>query len=290
MKISRAHEMRGFLVSITVLVVLLIILVVLVNTIFSLRRIDQAQEREKENVKNSLLDFFADALVEVPKLQTNPDVTSGMNPDIVKAAGKGDMNPVINYLMNILRPVYVTEYAVTVNDGKVVASAVRPGLESFDDFPLSLPDPGSDELQSQVLTGFNGEQGYYISIYSPLNMPGSKGAFFNYVVDRTEQIEKINEIYSDEKSSLIIQQVAIGLVAIAIALVLSLIGVRVLTRRFITGPIEGMTSISHQIMEGAFEGEVTVDEESDFADLQRLLQSGKMLVDRMCEEENPSGS
>ena len=147
-----------------------------------------------------------------------------------------------------------------------------------------MPDPSLDEVQSEVLTSFNGKDGYFISVYSPLTMPGMQNAFFNFVIDRTEQVQALEQTYSDEKSSLILQQVAVGLVAIAIALVLSLIGVRVLTRRFITGPIEEMTRASHEIMEGTFAGEVTVDEESDFADLQRLLKSGKILADKMCEE------
>jgi len=119
-------------------------------------------------------------------------------------------------------------------------------------------------------------------------MPGMKGSFFNYVIERTEQVKALDKTYSDERSKLILQQVVVGLVAIAVALAITLLGVRLLTRYYITGPIEEMARISHEIMEGTFEGEVGVDERSDFIDLQRLLRSGKMLVDRMCEEP-PSG-
>ena len=36
-------------------------------------------------------------------------------------------------------------------------------------------------------------------------------------------------------------------------------------------------------MDGTFEGEVEVVEESDYVDIQRLLQSGKVLMEKMEE-------
>jgi nitrogen fixation/metabolism regulation signal transduction histidine kinase len=56
-----------------------------------------------------------------------------------------------------------------------------------------------------------------------------------------------------------------------------------LTRRYITAPIEELADASHRIMEGNFEGEVKISEESDYADIQRLLQNGKILMDKMEE-------
>ena len=56
-------------------------------------------------------------------------------------------------------------------------------------------------------------------------------------------------------------------------------------RRYITGPIEELAATSHQIMEGTFEGEVKVAEDSDYVDIQRLLQSGKVLMEKMDEVE-----
>jgi HAMP domain-containing protein len=187
----------------------------------------------------------------------------------------------------MLRPLYSAEYGVAVIGGEISGYAVKEGLTGFDverDAPRSMPDPSLDEVQSQVLDSFAGREGYFLSVYSPLNMPGMKGAFFNFVIDRTEQVKALDKTYSDERSKLILQQVVVGLVAIAVALAITLLGVRLLARRFITGPIEEMARISHDIMEGSFEGEIAVEERSDFADLQRLLKSGKMLVDRMCEE------
>ena len=105
------------------------------------------------------------------------------------------------------------------------------------------------------------------------------------LIDRTEEIEAIDAIYEDEKSDLVARQVIIGVVAVALAKLLSMLGVRLLARRYITGPIEELASASHRIMQGEFDGDVQVVEDSDYADIQRLLQSGKVLMDKMMEHQ-----
>lgn len=105
------------------------------------------------------------------------------------------------------------------------------------------------------------------------------------MVDRSEQIQAIDAKYEDEKSDLITRQIIIGVIAIIAVLFITLVVVRMLTRRYITGPIEELAEDSHRIMESTFEGEVKVVEESDYADIQRLLQNGKVLMEKMEEVE-----
>ncbi len=288
MKKPKAHEMRGFLLAVSGLVILLIVIVVAINTAFSIRRINRDQDRAKELVKEQFVAYYEKTVKEAGKISMDPEVKKNIDPSFYQAFQDKDMDRVTSFLMHMLRPLYNAEYGVAVIDGKVAGYALSDGLKGFDplkDAPTSLPDPESDEVQSQVLENFNGKSGYFISVFSPFQMPGMRNAFFNFTIDRTEPMRELDKTYSDERSSLVLQQIVIGLVAIAIALVISLLGVRLLTRYYITGPIEEMARISHDIMEGTFEGEVQVDERSDFADLQRLLRSGKMLVDRMCSEQ-----
>lgn len=291
MRVARAHEMRNFLLAVSGLVVLLIILVVAINTAFSVKRIDRDQERAKELVKQQFVDYYEKAVKEAGEISMDPEIKKNIDPSFYQSFQQGDMERVTAFLMHMLRPLYSAEYGVAVIGGEISGYATREGLEGFEvkkDAPRTMPDPSTDEVQSQVLESFNGKDGYFISVFSPFQMPGIKNAFFNFVIDRTEEVKRLDDTYSSERSRLILQQVVIGLVAIAVAIALSLLGIRLLTRHFITGPIEEITRISHDIMEGEFKGEVQVDERSDFADLQRLLRSGKMLVDRMCSEE-PQG-
>jgi len=284
MKVARAHEMRKFLLAVSVLVVLLVILVVAINTAFSVNRIDRDQERAKELIKDQFVDYYEGMVEEAGKLHMDPEIRTNLNPSLYDFQQKEGMQRLFTFLMHLMRPLISAEYAVAVVGGEISGYAVKEGLTGFDverDAPRSMPDPSMDEVQCQVLDSFAGREGYFLSVYSPMHMPGMKGSFFNYVFERTEQVKALDKTYSDERSKLILQQVVVGLVAIAVALAITLLGVRLLARRFITGPIEEMARISHEIMEGSFEGEITVEERSDFADLQRLLKSGKMLVDRM---------
>ena len=273
------NEMRKFLILVSVLVILLIIAVIVFTTWDSISRINDVAEREKGNVVQSLVDFYVESSAASERLQFDPVILESLNPSLMESFGQGDIAPMLSFLVAMIRPMYTAEYVSYVHEGEVQTSSAVEGVEVAV-MPTDLPEE-SDEIQYVMLDEFNGVEGSYISIYRPFGMPGMEGAFMNFVIDRTEQIEAIDAAYEDEKSSLITRQIIIGIIAIIIALLITTIGVYYLAKRYITGPIEAIADTSHQIMEGTYEGEVEVDEDSDYADLQRLLQSGKMLLDKM---------
>jgi len=283
MKEHGGHEMRNFLLLVSALVVVLILAVILYTTFDSINRINQAAEREKDNVEQSLADFYVESTNRSMGMSRNPVIIESINPAMMESLGKGDVTPMLDFLTALLRPVYTAEYVAYIFQGDIVASSVGEGIEESQ-LPTTMPEE-TDEIQYEILDEFNGKEGYFFSVYLPFSMPGSEGAFMNLLIDRSEQIEAIEQAYEDEKSDLITRQIIIGVVAIAVALLLSLLGVRFLARRYITGPIDDLTYVSHSIMEGNFKGEVQVEEDSDYADIQRLLQSGKIILDRACEAE-----
>jgi len=273
------HEMRNFLILVSIIVVMLTIGVIVFTTWDSISRINDAAEREKGNVEQSLVDFYVESSDASSRLQMDPVVLESLNPSMMESFGEGDINPMLNFLTAITRPMYTAEYVTYIYKGDVEASSVSEGID-VSGLPTTMPEETGD-IHYEVLNDFNGKEGYFISIYRPFSMPGMEGAFMNFLIDRTEQIEAIDAVYEEEKSSLITRQIVIGIIAIIIALLISTLGVFYLAKRYITGPIEAIADTSHQIMEGTYEGEVDVDEESDYADLQRLLQSGKKLLDKM---------
>jgi hypothetical protein len=273
------HEMRRFLVLVSVLVVLLVIGVIAFTTWDSVSRINDAAEREKGNVVQSQLDFYMESSEASSSLQMDPVIVASLNPSMMECFGQGDITPMLDFLTAIIRPMYTAEYVIYVYEGDVESSSVDEDI-SVSELPTSMPGE-ADEIHYEILDEFSGEEGYFISIYRPFNMPGMQGAFMNFLIDRTEEIEAIDAVYDEERSDLITRQIIIGIIAIVIALLITTFGVYYLTKRYITGPIEAIADTSHQIMEGTYEGEVEVDEESDYADLQRLLQSGKRILDKM---------
>jgi HAMP domain-containing protein len=283
MKEHGGHEMRNFLLLVSALVVVLIVAGILYTTFDSINRINQDAEREKDNVEQSLADFYVESTDASMGMSRNPVIIESMNPTLMESMGKGNVTPMLDFLTALLKPVYTAEYVAYIYEGDIMASSIGEGIEESE-LPTTMPEE-TDEIQYEVLSEFNGKEGYFFSVYLPFSMPGSQGAFMNLLIDRTEQIEAIDAVYEEEKSDLITRQIIIGIVAIVVALLLTLLGVRYLARRYITGPIDDLAAVSHSIMEGTFEGEVEVEEDSDYADIQRLLQSGKTILDRACEAE-----
>ncbi len=282
MKEHSGHEMRKFLLFVSLLVVVLIVVVILYTTFDSISRINQEAEREKEGVVGALVSYLAVSAEASAGLARDPIISRVFSEEMTASFAQGDMSMISEFLAAILRPLYDAEYTVVVLDGEPVAASVKKGLD-FDEFPSAVPGEG-DEVTYEVLDSFNGIDGYYISFYRPFSIPGVNG-FLNFMVDRSEQIQAIDAKYEDEKSDLITRQITIGIVAVVIAALLTTLGVYFLTRRYITAPIEKLAADSHNIMEGTFEGEVKVVEDSDYADIQRLLQSGKVLMEKMEEVE-----
>jgi nitrate/nitrite-specific signal transduction histidine kinase len=142
-----------------------------------------------------------------------------------------------------------------------------------------------------VLGELNGKPGYYIEMFSTNVIAPSLGKdqFSVSVLDRTAEMKAIDDYYyAGERSSLIKKQLLIGLIGLiglVLALAICLVGLRLLTRHYITRPIDELQQMSRALMEGKLDAEVVVDEKSDFADLQRLLQSGKLLISKMDEIE-----
>ena len=252
--------MRNFLLLVSALVVVLIVAVILYTTFDSINRINRDAEREKENVEQSLADFYVESTDSSMGMSRNPVIVESLNPNLMECLGEGDIAPMLNFLTALLRPVYTAEYVAYVNEGDIVSSSLSEGVDESD-LPTTMPEK-SDEIQYYILNEFNGEEGYFFSVYLPFSMPGIEGAFMNLLIDRTEQIEAIDAVYEQEKSDLITRQIIIGVVAIVVALLLSLLGVRYLAKRYITGPIDNLATVSHSIMEGTFEGEVVVEEDS----------------------------
>jgi len=282
MKERGGHEMRKFLLYVSALVVVLIAAVILYTTLDSISRINQEAEREKESVEEALVSYLAISAEASAGLARDPIISRVFSEEMTGSFARGDMGLISEFLAAILRPLYDAEYVAVVVDGEVVAANVEKG-SGFDDFPSKMPGDG-DEVTYEVLDSLGGVEGYFVSFYRPFSIPGVNG-FLNFVVDRSEQIQAIDAKYEDEKSDLITRQIIIGVIAIIAVLLITLMVVRMLTRRYITAPIEELAEDSHRIMEGTFEGEVKVVEESDYADIQRLLQSGKVLMEKMEEVE-----
>lgn len=280
MSAGRGHEMRKYLISVSILVVLIIVALVAYNTVVSIQRIDDDMETEKQRVVEQLVDYFNTTMEKVVAVSGGgQEMEEIFNPALTESNDPAAQLKLLQALADIQRATYAADYLVYVSGGMVLVSSVEEGLD-IDDFPTRMA-----EGDYEILDELGGREGTFISVYSEAELSPLQDEFVNFAVDRTEQMQAIDDFYSDKRSDLITRQVVVGVVAVAIALLLTTLGVYFLTRRYITGPIEELAEASHRMMEGTFEGEVEIVEESDYADIQRLLKSGKVLIDRMSDLE-----
>lgn len=276
---KHGREMRSFLIRTSAIVALIISLTVAVMTIDSVRRIDREASDAKGKVTEQLKEFLESTIDNAPEMGRDRAIVEAVKTEVVEKLMMGDLQPMMSFQASLIRLVYGAEYAVYIIEGKPAAESVKSEyLDEKIEFPSELPAP---ELYVEELDVFMGEDGYFVSLFAETAFPQIKGSqFINVIIDRTKQMQQLDDFYSNEKRSLIIRQVLGGVIVIALSLLICFFAVKHYARRFITGPIENFAEVSHQIMDGSFDGFVEVDEESDYADIQRLLASGKMLIDR----------
>jgi flagellar biosynthesis/type III secretory pathway M-ring protein FliF/YscJ len=276
---TKGNEMRRFIISTTTALLIFTILIIAGFAVFSIIRINREEEQSKQNVIDQFLSFFEETANASRDLQMNPTIQQTMaGTEMMTEASKMNFLPVVKFVASVLRSTYNSEFYVFMVDGKPVAVETKQGV-TIADYPATMPEQGY-----QILDELGGQKGTYIAVYHDTAFPGLGSNQFSYfVVDRTAEIKALSDIYAKERTNMIWVVVVSGMVAIAAAVLLSTLILRFFTRRYITRPIEELVSISHEIMEGEYKGDVVVTESSDFADLQRLLRSGQIVLDKAAE-------
>ena len=281
MKRPKAKEMRAFLIASSLLVAALIVVIVGLTTWNAVKTIDQQQDTAKQREVESLVKQANQTTESLAAVSSDPRMLQFMNPEMLKSLlSQQDITPYLDSTIFIMRAVGSAEYSAIVSGGKVVVHAEDDRVDYTKvAVPTTMPEGGY-----RILDELGGKKGIFIEFYQPGSFPTLASDQFSVsAVDRTAEMKALDEYYDDQRSSLIWKQVWIGLIGLAVALVICLVGLRMLTRYYITRPIEDLQVVSRQLMDGSFQGEVVVDEKSDFADMQRLLQAGKLVLDKMEE-------
>ncbi len=281
MRLRGGSEMRRFLVSVTVLVTLLLLAVIVYSTLDSISRINSDMEREKDRVVQQLVDYFNGTLEAMARTGGDPQYARQLfREDLFgESGGLTGSKALLDFLSALQRQQFNADYLAYVSNGMVVSMSVAEGVGVTQaEVPRSMP-----EEQYEILEESGGRRGQFISVFARFPMMGSGEEFITFLVDHTDNIRALEEQYRQDKKGLVRHQVIAGLVILVLGALVSALGVYWLTRRDITGPIEEINRTAESIMEGSFEGEVEVDEKSDFAPLQALLSSGKKILDKLNE-------
>jgi len=136
----------------------------------------------------------------------------------------------------------------------------------------------------EFLEELGGRQGTFISVFMDTEIsPLSEDEFTNVAFDRTEEFAALEDYYANEKSDLVTRQLIIASSpwSSAAAHDFGLLLTAVIS------PLPSRSSPKLRIaLWRDLRRPVEVVEESDYVDIQRLLQSGQVLMEKMEEAQS----
>ena len=234
----------------------------------------------KEDVARQTADYYRAALDRVT------DYTLGSVGSVLVGQELWDPDPnaaidrlgTMERMRNLLKYSYNSEYVAYVTDGQVKysteGSAELPGL------------PAEYAEGYTILHDVESPGDTYISLCKKTDYPiiGPEDQYVYTIVDITTQTEAINELYEDSSSELLWSQLIISLILLVLSALLAAFGIGWAVQKFVAAPVRRLDELSSQVMDGSLQEDVVVDENSSFADIQRLLKQGQELLRRMTAE------
>ncbi len=178
------------------------------------------------------------------------------------------------FAASILR-CYDADFLYYYSGGELKASTSKPGVEAT---VLEPGIAGGDEYA--VLSELGGRQGSFLVFDKKGALPGDSAV---YAIDNTEQNAAIKQAYEDEKSRAIRQQVLGVIIVFLVLLAFSLVVIYLSIAHWLGRPMARLSREARDIMQGKQIGEEEVREKSIFANLQRLLNSGRAILGRGAE-------
>ena len=168
---------------------------------------------------------------------------------------------------------YDADFVVLYSGDELVASDAKPGVE----LPSEARPGIAGGAGYTILNELGGRRGTFLVVDRPGILPGDRAIF---AIDNTAQIESIHKAYEDEKSRAVRQQVVGAAILFLLMLVLSLTVIYLSINRLLARPMSRLSREARDIADGISTGEEKVREHSIFANLQRLLNSGRVILAR----------
>lgn len=283
MKHGLGRELKQMILWATVFTLLLFILVI------GYFMIDVAVTTNKNIEKNKQM-TIDQSVVTLQEMAKNLSkigngqayVLSIIDPAIVQRAVGGDMSLIYETVCETAYDFYPVDYIGLSQDGKILHEAKAEGLE-VEGAALPVRPEAGDYI---TLDELGNRDGFFVSLYYtiPLSGLGLRAIEGNFIVDRTRQMQEVEEYYTDQRNSQLLRMSIAAVIAFILAALLTTIGLRMLASRFIMKPIDELNEEAEGIITGTFEGEVPYDKDSTFAPIQGLLRSGQKVLYRMDSE------
>jgi hypothetical protein len=281
-------EMSKLLWSFTIPVFILIAAILALFLVDSIMSTNNNAELTKKLLINQIVDSYRRLGENFQSMNFNPEVLKLLSPDMLQAFARGDVDPVFALIMNVSVMASPAEYVALVKDGSIYKYSAKSGVTVKPEQLLTSPPPND----YKIIKEFGGKEGTLLYAFYPIDLSivglDSK-IYISSVFDITEQVKEIDSYFNEQKRDNIIKLVVAAIIALVVFGLLLLFWLRYLIKRFIAGPINQLNTTAEEIVAGTFEGEVEVDQSSDFSALQGLLRSGQLILRKHDEDLSGSG-
>jgi HAMP domain-containing protein len=283
MKRKAGKEMRNLILAVSVSTTLLVIAIIA----YFMVSIIVTTNNNIDNNKNRMVEESVRTLQDMGEIASMTNMDAGiiklLNQDIVNKILEGEMESLYETGVDILISFYPVDYASIIIDNDIVSYRTQNN-EAVDLVEMPNEPPEEDY---ETLDSLGDKEGFFVSVFIPFDLAyvGFEGEIYiNLVIERTEELAEIEEYFTEQRNDLVVQMSIAAIIALILTLLLTTLGLRYFTNKYVARPIEELNRTAEEIADGTFEGDVEVDEDSAYAALQGLLRSGQKVLSRMDEE------
>jgi len=283
MRGKSGKEMRDLMLAVSLSVLVLVLAIIAYFMIDTIVTTNDNIEANKQLVIDQSVLALTEVGENISGMTGSPAMIGMFNQELMDDILAGEWETFYTLIGDIAINFYPIEYVSVIRDGKVVYYETERDYNiDASEMPAQPPEEGDYE----TLDRLGDEEGLFISVYYPVDMSmASLGDFYvNMIVDRTAELAAVDDYFTQQRDDLVLRLSIAAVIAIILSLLLTTLGLRYFTRKYVVNPIEELNRTAEEIMDGSFEGEVQVDEDSAYSALQGLLRSGQKVLSRMDEE------
>ncbi|MBN2027406.1 MAG: hypothetical protein JW854_11670 [Actinobacteria bacterium] len=282
MKRVTGREMRKLILAVTLMTLALVLGVIAYFMIDVILTSNNNIEKNKQMVLDKTVNTIRDLGTHTGQISNNTAFLGLLNQDVLEQVLQGDTGSLYELVVQIATISTEVEYVAIIEDGEVVTYLTPSGLDVDPDELPAMPSDG-DHV---VLDSLAGREGYFVSVFYPIDLSnvGFEEFYVNDVVDRTAEMQEIDDYFVAQRNDLILRMSVAAGIAILLTLLVTTFGLRYFTGKYVMEPVEKLNHMAEEIADGTYEGEVEVDRDSAYAALQGLLRSGQIILQRMDKE------
>ena len=276
------REMRKLILAVTLMTLVLVLGVIAYFMTDVILTTNSNIEKNKQMVLDKTVVTIKNLEDFTDSIASNPRFLETLNQELLDQILQGNRDALYELVLQIAAITNPVEYVGVIADGEVVETYVPPGAEvNPDDLP-GMPA----ERDYVVLDSVDGKEGYFVSVFYTIDLSsiGMEEFDVNLIVDRTAEIQEIDDYFVSQRNDLIVRMCIAAGIAVLLTLLVTTIGLRYFTSKYVMEPVERLNRMAEEVADGTYEGDVVVDSGSAYAALQGLLRSGQIILRRMDKE------